>query len=38
MEAAGCSREIAEKATRNKVMDYDLSMAMHHAMYMKVLQ
>ena len=33
MEAVGCSREIAEKATRN--MDYDLSMAMHHAMYMQ---
>ena len=33
MEAVGCSREIAEKATHN--MDYDLSMAMHHAMYMQ---
>ena len=33
MEAVGCSREIAEKATRN--MDYELSMAMHHAMYMQ---
>jgi hypothetical protein len=33
MEAVGCSREIAERATLN--MDYDLSMAMHHAMYMQ---
>ena len=33
MEAVGYISEIAEKATHN--MDYDLSMAMHHAMYMQ---
>ena len=31
----GCSREIAERATLN--MDYDLSMAMQHAMYMQLV-